>query len=190
MYDTAQKRAILALARQALGAALEGQPLSPPSNLPAWMAEPRGCFVTLHNGHDLRGCIGTFDARRPLAETLIEMAGAATRDPRFTMQPVTSAELPRLNIEVSILTPLDPMDDPMELRLGTDGIYIIDTRPTPPRSGCFLPQVAVEQGWDVPTTLSYCCAHKMGLPADAWREARNMQFFRFQSIVIDEKELA
>jgi uncharacterized protein (TIGR00296 family) len=106
------------------------------------------------------------------------------------MRPVTTSELPRLNIEVSILTPLDPMDDPMDLRLGIDGIYITDTSHTPPRSGCFLPQVAVEQGWDVPTTLSYCCAHKMGLPADAWRQARHMQFFRFQSIVIDEKELA
>ncbi len=187
MDDESRKATILKLARDAVRAALEGKRLKRPDDCPGYLLEPRGCFVTLHRGEQLRGCIGTFEARHPLVDAIIEMAGAVTRDPRFAADRVTPAELDALALEVSILTPRQPLDDPLDLRIGIDGIYIIDESHVPPRSGCFLPQVAVEQGWDAAETLSFCCAHKMGLAHDAWRHGQHIKFFRFQSEVLSEE---
>lgn len=190
MYDPTQKAEIRQLTRQAVGAALAGKRMTRPADCTPFLLEPRGCFVTLHHGHDLRGCIGTFEARHPLIDTIIEMAGASTRDPRFVGNRVTLDELNQLTIEVSILTPLEPLDDPLDLRLGVDGIYIIDhSSGGMSRSGCFLPQVAPEQGWNVEQTLSFCCSHKMGLDPDAWRGKCDLRFFRFQAIVISEEDV-
>ena len=185
MYDQQQKNLIITLARDAVAKALAHEKTTPPDNCPSYLLEDRGCFVTLNaKSGELRGCIGSFDTTRPLINVMIEMAGAATRDPRFTTNPVTLAELDSLNIEVSILTPMQPMSDPTDLRIGIDGIYIVDqlTR----RSGCFLPQVAPEQNWNVEQTLSYCCSHKMGLSPDAWRPPNNLKVSRFQATVIHE----
>jgi uncharacterized protein (TIGR00296 family) len=74
--------------------------------------------------------------------------------------------LEQLDVEISVLSPLRKTDDPLSLRLGVDGIYIKRGC----TSGCFLPQVASETGWSKKEFLSYCCAHKAGLPADAWRD--------------------
>jgi AmmeMemoRadiSam system protein A len=123
--------------------------------------------VTLKNKGRLRGCIGQFTAQKPLIELVVEMAKAsATSDPRFFANPITPREIDELDIEISVLSPLQPTDDPLSLRLGVDGIYIRKGR----ASGCFLPQVATETGWSKEEFLSYCCAHKAGLAADAWRQ--------------------
>ncbi len=187
-YSLEQQRRILKVTRKALQAALRHERCAiEAGDGEAFFAEPRGCFVTLHDmAGQLRGCIGTFEADAPLLENLVKMAGAATRDPRFMGDPVTADELARLKVEVSILTPLKPIDDPTAMRLGVDGIYITGDRFGAPVSGCFLPQVATEQGWDVETTLSMCCAHKMGLPADAWEPPTRLKFCTFESIVIEE----
>jgi AmmeMemoRadiSam system protein A len=96
-----------------------------------------------------------------------EMAkSSATSDPRFFADPVTPRELNQLDVEISVLSPLKRTDDPLSLRLGVDGIYIKRDR----LSGCFLPQVATETGWSKEDFLSFCCAHKAGLPADAWKD--------------------
>ena len=92
---------------------------------------------------------------------------SATGDPRFFADPVTAGELEQLDIEISVLSPLRRTSEPLSLRLGADGIYIKKGG----ASGCFLPQVAEEAGWGKEEFLSYCCAHKAGLPADAWKEA-------------------
>jgi AmmeMemoRadiSam system protein A len=126
-----------------------------------------GCFVTLKNAGRLRGCIGQFTSGRPLIELVVEMAKAsATNDPRFLADPITTDELEQLDVEISVLSPLQKTDDPLSLRLGIDGIYIIGKG----ASGCFLPQVATETGWSKEEFLSYCCAHKAGLPANAWKD--------------------
>jgi AmmeMemoRadiSam system protein A len=126
-----------------------------------------GCFVTLKNHGRLRGCIGQFTSDKPLIELIIEMAKAsATGDPRFFANPITPRELNELDVEISVLSPLKRTDDPLSLRLGVDGIYIRKGY----ASGCFLPQVAEETGWSKEEFLSYCCAHKAGLPSDAWRD--------------------
>jgi len=93
---------------------------------------------------------------------------SATGDPRFFADPISADELEQLDIEISVLSPLQRTDDPLSLRLGTDGIYIKKGR----ASGCFLPQVATEAGWGKEEFLSYCCAHKAGLPADAWKDPK------------------
>ncbi len=127
-----------------------------------------GCFVTLKNQDRLRGCIGQFTADKPLIELIAEMAKAsATGDPRFFADPITAGELNQLDIEISVLSPLQLTHQPLSLRLGTDGIYIKRAG----TSGCFLPQVATETGWSKEEFLSYCCAHKAGLPPDAWKDA-------------------
>lgn len=124
-----------------------------------------GAFVTLRNGPHLRGCIGTFDASEPLVATLERMAVASLSDPRFASMPVSHRELSELRIELSIVSPMTPIADPQTLSLGIHGIYIRQGH----RSGCFLPDVATEQGWTVEEFLAQCCAHKAGLPPNAWR---------------------
>jgi AmmeMemoRadiSam system protein A len=126
-----------------------------------------GCFVTLKNGEELRGCIGQFVSDMPLIELVVEMAvSSAARDPRFFNYQITEPELKDLDIEISVLSPLKKTDDPLSLELGVHGIYIKRGA----RGGCFLPQVAIETGWDKEEFLSYCCSHKAGLSPQAWKD--------------------
>jgi AmmeMemoRadiSam system protein A len=104
---------------------------------------------------------------------VLEMAKAsATSDPRFLGDPITADELLSLDIEISVLSPLKKTNDPLSLRLGIDGIYIKRGF----TSGVFLPQVASETGWSKEEFLSYCCSHKAGLPADAWKDSKTEVF--------------
>jgi uncharacterized protein (TIGR00296 family) len=93
---------------------------------------------------------------------------SASKDPRFFGYPLTAKDLRDLDIEISVLSPLERTDNPLGLRLGVDGIYIKRGY----ASGCFLPQVATETGWTTEEFLSYCCSHKAGLPSDAWKDPR------------------
>jgi AmmeMemoRadiSam system protein A len=128
------------------------------------LRENRGIFVTLHRGGQLRGCIGYIEGLKPLAQAVGEMAlAAAFSDPRFP--PVTAAELPELDVEISVLTPLRRMSDPSEIVIGEHGLYIVNG----PRSGLLLPQVATEYGWDRRTFLQHTCL-KAGLPETAWED--------------------
>lgn len=188
-YSPAQQQRILAIARAGAAHALGGPAVDTVAgDDEAYLLEPRACFVTLRRRRDraLRGCIGTFDADPPLIENVAQLAGAATRDPRFVDDPITRDELPALHVDVSILTPVMPIDDPTQMRLGIDGIQITGKRRGSRVSGVFLPEVATDQGWDVETTLSMCCEHKMGLSPDAWRPPTKLTFAIFQSIVVEE----
>ncbi|MHC4511527.1 MAG: AmmeMemoRadiSam system protein A, partial [Planctomycetota bacterium] len=162
-----QKKTLLKVARDTVEAVIrQKSPAKPQSDDPELNA-PCGCFVTLKNRGRLRGCIGQFTSESPLIELIAEMAKAsATGDPRFLGDPITARELEKLDIEISVLSTLQRTDDPLSLRLGIDGIYIKRGR----ASGCFLPQVATETGWDKEEFLSYCCAHKAGLAPDAWKD--------------------
>lgn len=162
-----QKQTLLKVARDTVEAVVNRKPSPRPESDDPELNVPCGCFVTLKNRGRLRGCIGKFISDRPLIELVAEMAkSSATSDPRFFADPVVPAELENLDIEISVLSPLKRTDDPLSLRLGVDGIYIKKGR----ASGCFLPQVATETGWSKEDFLSYCCAHKAGLPPDAWRD--------------------
>jgi len=162
-----ERRELVELAQAAVAAAVGEGTLPRVENPQGVLAEPRGCFVTLKNHGHLRGCIGTFRPADPLAITLVHMAqAAATDDPRFFANPITPAELPELTVEVSVLSPLTKTDDPLSLRIGIDGIYIVHGA----RSGCFLPEVATDLGWDAEEFLAQCCAGKAGLAPDAWKD--------------------
>jgi len=164
--DEAVKRRLLNLARQTIEAEVSGR-LPPPIDEASWPDLPHaGAFVTLRRAGRLRGCIGTFRPTGSLPRTVQEMAISACHDPRFVQEPITPEEVPRLDIEISVLSPLQRTCDPLSLEVGKHGIYIRRGH----RAGCFLPQVATEMGWDKETFLSQCCAGKAGLPAEAWRD--------------------
>jgi len=165
--NDAQKQRLLAVARNTVETVIKRQPTEKAESDDPELNAPCGCFVTLKNKDQLRGCIGQFISESPLIELVAEMAKAsATGDPRFFADPITADELGQLDVEISVLSPLQRTDKPLDLRLGVDGIYIKRGG----ASGCFLPQVATETGWSKEEFLSYCCAHKAGLAADAWRE--------------------
>lgn len=137
--------------------------------------EPRAVFVTLHKHGQLRGCIGTLEPREPLAVAVRSAAiSAATQDPRFP--PVTAAEIPELEIEISVLSPLRRVESADEIEVGKHGVVVAAGM----RRGVFLPQVPIEQGWDRETMLNYLCLHKAGLPADAWRCGAELWVFTTQ----------
>jgi len=155
-----------------------------PARLPAPFSRPTGVFVSWyrHIGHRLRGCVGFPRAVLPLGEGLGEAAlSAALGDPRFP--PITAAELPGLTVEVSLLTPAEPVaraDLPGSVRVGVDGLEVERGR----RRGLLLPQVAPEQGWDAAAFLDGAC-EKAGLPPGAWRE-EDVTVYRFGAEVFRE----
>jgi hypothetical protein len=170
------RAALVSLARQAVAHAMGAGP-RPIASYDGILGEPLGCFVTLTNKGALRGCIGTFHPRGPLADMVVEMGQAAARDPRFIYyRHITAGELPKLTIEVSVLSKLEPIADPLSLQIGKHGIYILRGG----AGGCFLPEVATDQGWDAQEFLTQCCSGKAGLAPDAWKD-KSTQVFVFTS---------
>jgi AmmeMemoRadiSam system protein A len=140
------------------------------------------CFVTLQTkSKELRGCIGHIRPIEPLGDNLRNNAlQAAFHDPRFS--PLSSIEeLNNLIIDISILSPLQTISSYKEFIIGTHGIILSQNN----RSAVFLPQVAVEQNWDVPTTLTYL-SQKAGLPPLAWQENQTT-FQVFEALVFSEE---
>ena len=125
-----------------------------------------GVFVTFWAGKALRGCIGTLTSTDDLVQTVQQATCSALADPRFEGDPITLAELPQLEIEISILSDATPTSNPLSLIPGVHGIVVRQGE----RSGCFLPKVAADRGWSAEEFLSNCCTMKAGLPPDAWRQ--------------------
>jgi len=165
LSEAAQKE-LLKIARTIIEAAAKGfgKPDCRPEGLPE-LDEVRGAFVTIHKHGQLRGCIGTFLPDKPVWQVVAEIArSSSVADPRFP--PVSEKELGEIDVEISVLSPLEKTDDPLSLELGVHGIYI--TRGM--QSGTFLPQVATEHNMTKEEFLSTCCSHKAGLPPDAWKD--------------------
>jgi len=139
-----------------------------------------GAFVSLHKGGRLRGCIGRFEADGPLADTVADMAVAASKnDPRFSS--VTPDEMDDIDIEISVLSPLRRISDVSEIEVGVHGLYIIRGM----RRGTLLPQVATERGWDRETFLGETCI-KAGLKRDDWRD-EDTEIYVYDAVVFGEK---
>jgi uncharacterized protein len=159
---------ILNFARDVVRFRVVGGELHPPdlAHYPQ-LLQPAGCFVSLHRcgSHALRGCIGMLQSDRPLIETLRGSAEAVLKDPRFTHDPVTAQELPNLEIEVTVIHPMQPAPSPLEFEPKTQGIFLTVAG----HNGCFLPQVARDTGWSREQLLARLCTEKLGLHADAWR---------------------
>jgi len=145
---------------------------------------PCGAFVSLHTQNlserSLRGCIGRMSANLPLIETVRTMAKeAAFGDPRFP--PLKKEELSRCHIEISALSPMSPCDDPRKVKVGTHGLYLTYMG----RSGVLLPQVPVEQKWNLDEYLDYICL-KAGVPAGSCYSP-NAQLQTFTAVVFGEE---
>lgn len=179
----ADQKALLALARKTIELALAGQPPATPEDtgmeLTPAMQTVMGGFVTLNKNGHLRGCIGEIFPRNPLGKVVVANAlNAAFNDPRFA--PLRAPELPDVKIEISALTPPVPVASYNDIIIGKHGIVL----QVGVRSAVFLPQVAPEQGWDLPTTLTYL-ARKAGLPSNAWKSPE-AKFTVFKAIVFGE----
>jgi len=168
-YSAEERRALLKIAHEAIAAALDKRELdlTPPSE---HLAEHRGAFTTLHEAGELRGCVGYVFPMYSLYRTIAETAvAAAFNDTRF--DPVQQKELPRLELEISVLSPIQPID-PDDVEIGKHGLIITYGN----RRGLLLPQVPVEHQWDRETFLSQACV-KAGLPSDAWEHGAKVEAF-------------
>jgi len=169
--DGATRTELLGIARRAIAETVRDSQRTEAKTANPSLQTPQGAFVTITIGGQLRGCIGTFREDTPLYRTVAQMAVAAAReDPRFP--PLTAAELPKIHVEISALTPMQPVADVGEIEVGRHGLYI--TRGL--HSGVLLPQVATEYGWDRTTFLEQTC-RKAGLPKNAWQEGAKILSF-------------
>jgi len=182
--DKAAEQRLLEIARSVVEAAVRGESIPQFDEDHPDLQGHQGAFVTIKNHGQLRGCIGQFTANEPLYRVVRRMAlSSSMEDPRFMYNRVLPDELEDIDIEISVLSPLEKADDPLSIELGTHGIYIRSGG----RSGCFLPQVATETGWTKEQFLSQCCAGKAGLPPDAWKDPAT-EILTFTAHIISEKE--
>ncbi len=175
---------IAALARASLESSLLHD-----ASIAEWFASPHdpavstalaGAFVTLnHRGAKpgdpgrLRACMGVIEAEQPLEDAVVQAAVWAARDPRFPR--LQAGELEELEVEVSVLSPARPVPGPDAIEVGTHGVILEKGS----HRALFLPQVAVEQGWDRATMLDHL-ARKAGLPDDGWRKGAQFEVFTAQ----------
>jgi AmmeMemoRadiSam system protein A len=176
------RQSLLELARRAIAEAVSLQKSTEEISPGGVFAEKRGVFVTLHRLGRLRGCIGVVDAFEPLGESIARCAAnAALHDPRFS--PVRADELPELEIELSLLSPLEPIL-PEKIEIGKHGLLISQGS----KRGLLLPQVAVEHKFGRDQFLEETC-RKAGLNANAWQEPET-QILGFACEVFSEGECA
>ena len=170
----AQLKFLLDLAQRSVDCAARAESTPPFTDGGPELNRPGGAFVTLTKRGELRGCIGQVEATQPLLETVMRVARlAALEDPRFP--PVTPDEMKEIEVSVTVLGPMMPVEDPARIEVGRHGLMIVRGR----SSGLLLPQVPVEWGWDRDTFLEQVC-HKAGLPADAWRSGSLLMSFEGQ----------
>jgi AmmeMemoRadiSam system protein A len=168
-FSAEERTLLLRLAHDSISSALQRTEISfdPPT---PHLAEPRGVFTSLYLNGELRGCVGyvlpSTSVYRAVAETA---RAAAFDDNRFS--PVTPDEAPHLEIELSILSPPQPIAAGA-VEIGRHGLLISQHG----RRGLLLPQVPVEHNWDRTTFLEQTC-RKASLPLDAWQKGATLQAF-------------
>jgi len=178
-----EKIYLLRLAREVISKKVNGINPDIPEPPTERLREKRGAFVTLNKFGQLRGCIGYIEAIKSLYLTIAEMAeSAAFRDPRFP--PVTAAEVPDLEIEISVLTPLRSIESIDEIQVGRHGILVRQGF----YQGLLLPQVATDYGWDRETFLTQTC-HKAGLLGNCWKEPET-EILIFSADIFSEKDFS
>ncbi len=174
-----EKLALLQIARTSIQSAVDGLALPLIKKPSGSLLQPRGVFVTLRAREELRGCIGYVEPLFPLAQATQDVAvKAAMEDPRFT--PLTAPEVEGITIEISVLSPLEPLHDISNIEIGKHGLVISAGY----RRGLLLPQVAAEYNWDCRQFLNHT-AMKAGLPPDAWTRSE-VQLYTFTVEKFDE----
>lgn len=168
-FSSEERRILLGIAHQSILSAFTGPaPEAAPSS--PHFSDPRGVFTTLYLHGDLRGCVGYAMPIAPLYRAVWETARAAAfEDSRFL--PVTEEEAPRLEVSLSVLSRLFPIQAE-EVEVGRHGLVVC----LGARRGLLLPQVPVENDWDQETFLVQTC-RKAGLPYDAWRKGASLEAF-------------
>lgn len=185
MLTKVQEKQLLNLARKAIESYFDKKTLKFEKEKKEF-PKKQGVFVTLTENHELRGCIGFPYPVKPLADAIVEAAqSAAFSDPRFA--PLKKAELPKIKIEISVLTEpqliqVSPQELPRAIKIGEDGLIIMFAG----FSGLLLPQVAPEQKWDSLEFLRGTCI-KAGLPAETWLNPA-CQIYKFQAQIFSEKK--
>lgn len=177
------KKDLLKVARKTLERFLEkGQkPDINEEKLADPLKETCGAFVSLYNKEELRGCVGNLRGNKPLYVTVQDMTvSSAVGDLRFG--DVTPEELPDINIEISVLTPLKRLHSLDDLEIGKHGVYVTNGV----QSGTLLPQVAPQRGWKKEELLGYCSRDKAGLGWDGWRDA---EVYTYKAFVFNEKDI-
>ncbi|MCR5813578.1 MAG: AmmeMemoRadiSam system protein A [Desulfovibrio sp.] len=166
------KQCLAFLVRESIESALEGRHGNCPE--PHWqdfsdleqqsLKKHQGAFVTLTINGRLRGCIGSILGYEPLYCNVWHMAhSAAFSDPRFS--PLTVREWAECHVEISVLSPATPCPDPQKIVIGTHGLILRYGG----RTGVFLPQVPVEQGWNLSQYLDQLCL-KAGVAMGSWQK--------------------
>lgn len=183
MFTKEQKKELLRIARESIKFFLEKGARMQLSggSYPAFQ-EKLGAFVTLRKDGQLRGCIGNMVGIQPLYLTIRDMAvEAAANDPRF--EALSADELKDIQIEISVLSPLEKVASPEDIVMGKHGVMVRNGF----RSGVFLPQVATETGWSREEFLNTLCQQKAGLPPDAWKD-KSTELFIFTAEIFSEDE--
>ena len=176
----ADQQFLLQIARNAVTSYLAGRTPTLPEVPPGVLTESCGIFVSLHEGQELRGCIGNIYAASPLYRSAAECAiAAAVGDPRF--MPLTPAELATVEFEISVLWPLERVLDVRNIVIGKHGLMISKNN----ARGLLLPQVAAMFGWDTERFLQETCK-KAGLRQDDWQGDATIQ--SFSALVFSEKQ--
>jgi len=159
-----EKDTLRQLAYKTISSRCFGESLPQFTSSSAKLQEHRGAFVCIKKAGNLRGCIGMIEAKEPLYQTIKTMAvQAAFSDPRFcALEP---SELSQIELEISVLTPMERIKDPSQIEIGKHGLYIRKGY----HSGLLLPQVATENDWDREQFLEWTC-RKAGLAPHAWKE--------------------
>ena len=175
-----EKSELLALARTSVEHAInKDEAYVPTASASDALNRERGAFVTLHESGELRGCIGYTSATKPLYMTVRDTATlAALKDPRF--KPVSVSELPKLEYEISVLSPLRRVTDIQQIKIGEHGLLMKNGG----FEGLLLPQVPVEQKWDRQKFLEQTCV-KAGMSAGCWKD-EDTDIFLFTAVVFGE----
>ncbi len=177
LLNKEDRKTLLEIARRSIESAAKREGLPEVTTQSQDLQEKKGAFVTIEKKGHLRGCIGYIHPVKPLCQTVNEMARqAAIGDPRFP--PLGANELSQITIEISVLSPLEKIQDVEEIEVGKHGLYILKGS----FSGLLLPQVATEYGWNRETFLQQV-SRKAGLPKDAWKEA---DLYIFEAVVFGE----
>lgn len=179
MIPEQERGALLAVARHSIARSL-GSAESSRLDVGGARNLRAGAFVTLHSHGELRGCIGHIEDDRPLDDVVASCAvSAASSDPRFP--PLTASELPAVDIEISVLGPLEVVHSLDDIEIGRHGLVAESGW----RRGLLLPQVAPEWGWDAATFVAQTC-RKAGLPPNAW-PGGGATLYRFEAEVFGER---
>lgn len=180
-----QKKILFNIARLAIEKKLRIQSITVPLNEikmdELYLSEIYGSFVTLYFNKGLRGCIGYITPISDLMSQIEQCAiSAAFDDPRF--YPLTEEEYKMITMEISLLSPIEEVQNISDINVGTDGLIILKNH----KKGLLLPQVATEYGWTREEFLEHTCL-KAGLNKDAWIEDE-VKIEKFSAYVFGEEK--